>query len=51
MVYLLKQDETSATLMEAALNGHVSLVELLIAAGAQVNYQDEVRFTACMHVC
>ncbi len=51
MVHLLKQDETSATLIEAALNGNVRSVELLIAAGAQVNYQVEVRFTACMHAC
>ncbi len=53
MVHLLKQNETSATLMEAARNGNVSSVELLIAAGAQVNYQDEVRFNlllACMSV-
>ncbi len=36
--------------MAAAQNGHVRAVELLIAAKAQVNIQQKVRFTACLLV-
>ncbi len=34
----------------AAQNGHVRAVELLIAAKAQVDIQQKVRFTACLLV-
>ncbi len=39
------QDGTTA-LWVAAQNGHVRAVELLIAANAQVEIQEKVRFTA-----
>ncbi len=40
----------ATALMQAAQNGHVSTVEVLIAAGAPVNIRNEVRFTACLLV-
>ncbi len=39
------QDGLTEELMAAAQNGHVKGVEVLIAAGAEVNFQNEVRFT------
>ncbi len=40
------QNGLTEELMTAARNGHVKAVEVLIAAGAQVNSQNKVRFTA-----
>ncbi len=42
------QDGATA-LFAAAQNGHVRAVELLIAAKAQVDIQQTVRFTACLY--
>ncbi len=39
--------QTGATALYAQ-NGHVRAVELLIAAKAEVNIQNKVRFTACL---
>ncbi len=37
----------STALIVAAENGHVTAVELLVEAKAQVNIQQKVKFTAC----
>ncbi len=55
MVHLLSHYldsvQTGATaLYVAAQEGHVEAVGLLIAAKAQVNIQQKVRFTACLYV-
>ena len=47
--YLDSVQDGSTALFVAAQNGHVRAVELLIAAKAQVDIQQTVRFTACLY--
>ncbi len=44
--YLDSVQDGATALYAAAQNGHVRAVELLIAANAQVDIQEKVRFTA-----
>ncbi len=48
--YLDSVQDGVTALWVAAQEGHERAVELLIAAKAQVNIQNEVRFTACLLV-
>ena len=46
VLYLDSVQGGATALIVAAQEGHVRAVELLIAANAQVDIQEEVRFTA-----
>ncbi len=50
LYYLDSVQNGTTALMVAAQNGHVRTVELLIAAEAQVDIQQKVRFTICLLV-
>ena len=43
ILYLLFPQEGGTALIRASENGHASVVEKLLAAGASPNYQDKVR--------